>query len=256
MSKMRKVVNIRYLILGMLISGIMFGTGTYAATVISGNNISYVDNANLGVNNVQAAIDGTCTKFSSQLTNLKNDVISQIYPIGSIYISTSISTVSELEKTLGVGTWESYATGRTLIGAGSNGMTSYSANTTGGKETTSVTLTTANLPSHAHTYDKSSSTTGSHILTIAEMPSHNHVVQFAFAGNSGAGSVITVPGYPSTNKSGQYEVGSVSNTGGNSGHTHSISLSSASTGTVGSSKAININNVQPYVTVYMYKRTK
>ena len=104
MSKMRKVVNIRYLILGMLISGIMFGTGTYAATVISGNNISYVDNANLGVNNVQAAIDGTCTKFSSQLTNLKNDVISQIYPIGSIYISTNITNASDLKEKLGVGT--------------------------------------------------------------------------------------------------------------------------------------------------------
>lgn len=249
---MKKTIVI--IIVNIMIAVIISIGGVYAATTyaISASKIGYTDNSSLGVDNVQAAIDGTCSQFSTKL----NNIMEQIYPVGSIYITTSISDPKVVASTLGVGTWESYATGRTLIGAGSNGMTSYSANTTGGKETTSVTLTTANLPSHAHTYDKSSSTTGSHILTIAEMPSHNHVVQFAFAGNSGAGSVVTVPGYPNINKSGQYEVGSVSNTGGNSGHTHSISLSSTSTGTVGSSKAISVNNVQPYVTVYMYKRTK
>ncbi len=242
------------IIVTAVVTSVIFVCGAYAATnyAINALKIGYTDNSSLGVDNVQAAIDGTCTKFSTKLNNM----MEQIYPVGSIYISTSIADPKVVASTLGVGTWESYATGRTLIGTGSNGTTDYKANTTGGNETSSVTLTTENLPSHSHTYDKSSSTTGSHVLTIAEMPSHNHVVQFAFAGNSETGSVVTVPGYPILNKSGQYEVGTVSNTGGNTGHTHSISLSSASTGTVGSSKAININNVQPYITVYMYKRTK
>ena len=249
---MKKTIVI--IIVNIMIAVIISIGGVYAATTyaISASKIGYTDNSSLGADNVQAAIDGTCTKFSTKL----NNIIGQIYPVGSIYISTSISDPKTVASTLGVGTWEAYATGRTLIGSGSNGTTSYSANTTGGNEKSSITLTVENLPSHSHTYDKSSSTTGSHVLTIAEMPSHNHVVQFAFAGNSGTGSVVTVPGYPSTNKSGQYEVGTVSNTGGNSGHTHSINLSSASTGAVGSSKAISVNNVQPYVTVYMYKRTK
>ena len=43
-----------------------------------------------------------------------------MYPVGSIYITTSISTASELEKTLGVGTWESYASGKTLVGVGTD----------------------------------------------------------------------------------------------------------------------------------------
>ena len=128
------------------------------------------------------------------------------------------------------GTWERYGQGKTLVGLNESETEFSTINKIGGEKT--------------------------HTLTINEMPSHNHVVQFAFAGNSETGSVVTVPGYPVLNKSGQYEVGTVSNTGGNTGHTHSISSSSASTGTVGSSKAININNVQPYITVYMYKRTK
>ncbi len=215
---MKKVGNIRYLILGMLISGIMFGTGTYAGTVISSNDISYVDNANLGVNNVQAAIDGTCTKFSSQLTNLKNEVktetLNEMYPIGSIYISTSISTTSELEKTLVVGTWETYASGKTLVGVGtgtdSNSVSkTFKANETGGEY--------------------------KHKLTISEMPSHNHKPQlddvgFATYGSNGGNSNWEYGGnnllFGGTNVTG--------NTGGDGAH----------------------NNIQPYVTVYMYKRIK
>lgn len=144
---MKKTIVI--IIVNIMIAVIISIGGVYAATTyaISASKIGYTDNSSLGADNVQAAIDGTCSQFSTKL----NNIIEQIYPVGSIYISTSISDPKTVASTLGVGTWESYATGRTLIGAGSNGMTSYSANTTGGKETTSVTLTTANLPSHAHT---------------------------------------------------------------------------------------------------------
>lgn len=216
MFKMRKVGNIKYLILGMLISGIMFGTGAYAVIVISANNISYVDNANLGADNVQAAIDGTCIKFSNQLTNLKNEVkeetLNEMYPVGSIYISTSISTSSALAKTLGIGTWESYASGRTLVGVGT-GID---------KENTSQTF-------------KNNETGGEykHKLTITEMPSHNHKPQldgvgFATYGSNGGNSNWEYDGnnmlFGGTNVTG--------NTGGDGAH----------------------NNIQPYIAVYMYKR--
>ena len=54
----------------------------------------------------------------------------------------------------------------------------------------------------------------------------------------------------------------------NQGHTHSISTTSTSTGTVGkgttsdghthtfTGTATTLNNLQPYITVYMYRRTK
>ena len=195
-------------------------SGSYAATsyAISAKKISYSDNSSLGADNVQAAIDGTCTKFSSQLTNLKNEVktetLNEMYPIGSIYITTSISTASELEKTLGVGTWETYASGKTLVGVGtgtdSNSVPkTFKANETGGEY--------------------------KHKLTISEMPSHNHKPQlddvgFATYGSTGGNSNWEYGGnnllFGGTNVTG--------NTGGDGAH----------------------NNIQPYVTVYMYKRIK
>lgn len=157
---MRKVGNIKYLILGMLISGIMFGTGTYAATVISGNNISYVDNANLGADNVQAAIDETCTKFSNQLTNLKENIIDTVYPVGSIYTSESDSTIDSVEsrfKTFVKETkWEKYGEGKNLVGEGTG------TDSTGTSKNFSVSNNSKSLGEYNHT------------LTIDEMPSHAH----------------------------------------------------------------------------------
>lgn len=61
------------------------------------------------------------------------------YPVGSIYMSTSSKSPAELFG----GDWEQIQN-KFLLGAGS----SYTAGSTGGAAT--VTLTTANLPSHSH----------------------------------------------------------------------------------------------------------
>lgn len=56
------------------------GLGTYAATnyVISANNIGYSDNSNLGAGNVQAAIDGTCSKANEVLKSKLNKNLTEI----------------------------------------------------------------------------------------------------------------------------------------------------------------------------------
>ena len=56
------------------------GLGTYAATnyVISANNIGYSDNSNLGAGNVQAAIDGTCSKVNEVLKSKFNKNLTKI----------------------------------------------------------------------------------------------------------------------------------------------------------------------------------
>ena len=100
MSKMKKSMKIPLLM--AIVTCIISISGSYAVTnyAISASKIAYSDNSNLGVDNVQAAIDGTCTKFSNQLTNLKNEVktetINEIYPVGSIYISLSEEKVENV----------------------------------------------------------------------------------------------------------------------------------------------------------------
>ena len=224
MSKMRKVVNIRYLILGMLISGIMFGTGTYAATVISGNNISYVDNANLGVNNVQAAIDGTCTKFSNQLTTLESTIIDKIYPVGSIYISETDSTVTAVQNRFG-GTWVAYGSGKTLVGSGTG------TDVNGTTQTFSVSNNSKNLGEYTHK------------LTISEIASHSHGLGFIRDSVFTPGNVDYVTGRNMTDRIGWSDTEAMYGRI-NAGYTQTIGGDGYH------------NNIQPYITVYMYKRTK
>lgn len=69
--------------------------------------------------------------------------LSQIYPVGSIYMNaTNNANPSTL---LGFGTWQELAPGRVLMGAGN---TNYTAGNEYGEY--SHTLTTAEMPSHGH----------------------------------------------------------------------------------------------------------
>ena len=257
---MKKTIMI--IIVTAMITGVISIGGAYAATnyAISATKIGYSDNSDLGVDNVQAAIDGTCTKFSSQLTNLKNEVktetLNEMYPVGSIYISTTLSTKSQVASALG-GTWEAFGEGRTLIGVGSNGTSSYNtADSTGGKENNSYTVTSGGSISNY------TGTSGSTTLTINQIPSHTHgLAMWAFSGLSDAtagykyglsvgqntGSSASFNGDRSSER-----FGYATPVGGGEGHTHSINHTHTFTG---KSSKIDVSTVQPYITVYMYKRT-
>ncbi len=225
-----------------------------AETLIESKNVSYVDNSKLGATNVQNAIDGTCTKFSNDLINLKKQIINEIYPVGSIYISTELSTVEQVQNKFG-GTWETYGTDKVLRG------TTSKSGTTGGANT--VTLTTANLPAHTHNYDKANANTGSHTLTIAEMPSHpGHVERYGGEENylylSKTIAKQAEPQYYAKRGWVVYEGNELypasTNYGGGGGHTHPISTTSTATSSAGSTNPTAINVQDPYVTVFMYRR--
>lgn len=81
-----------------------------------------------------------------------------IYPIGSIYLSTSPTNPG----TIFTGTsWEAYAQGKTIIGVDTGDSDFNEAEKTGGTKTISL----------AHTH-----TTSGHALTTSEMPSHTHSI--------------------------------------------------------------------------------
>lgn len=76
---------------------------------------------------------------------LGKNILSMIYPIGSLYYNATDST--NPATLLGFGTWEAFGQGRVLVGKSTSG-TFETAGATGGAER--------------------------HTLTIAEMPEHNH----------------------------------------------------------------------------------
>ena len=236
-----KSINMKILIafiLGAIIS--VASSYVIAETLINSKDVSYVDNAKLGATNVQAAIDGTCTKFSNDLATLQTTIINKIYPVGSIYISYNNTNPG----TLFGGTWENYGNGRVL-----KGINSGTAGTTGGSST--VTLSMSNIPAHTHTYDKANANTDSHILTIEETPiglvRYASVADEAWSlgtwGVHGGGFAAVID-----NKEGYGVYGK--------GHTHPISTLSTNSGSAGSSNPTAISVQDPYITVYMWRRTK
>ena len=230
-----KSVNVKIIIV-FILGAIVSVTSSYAIaeTLIKSADVSYVDNSKLGATNVQAAIDGTCTKFSNDLTdlktNLKKEILNEAYPINSVYISYSNTNPG----TLFGGTWEIIGDGRVL-----KGIKSGTAGTTGGSST--VTLSTSNLPAHTHTYDKVNTNTGSHTLTIDYKTSR---VGWLATWNNSTDYVWVA------------QINTTQATGGGQGHTHPISTTSTNTGSAGSSNPTAINVQDPYITVYMWRRTK
>ena len=149
--------------------------------------------------------------------------LSQVYPVGSIYLSVNSANPS----TLFGGTWVAFGTGRVLMGVKSGG----SAGTTGGSETASIA---------AHTH-----TTASHKLTVAEMPPHHHEI-LNYNENGVTTDTFTKNSVEGLIKKGWTGNVMTSYEGGNQAHSH---------GNTGSAGAATINVVQPYITCYMWKRT-
>ncbi len=148
------------------------------------------------------------------------------------------------------------------------------------------------LNSHTHTYSRSNDNTNSHTLTVQQIPSHSHLT-IPYITSNGGDSTATVDQHTvnwsnakhfsnrtggatgggqghthgigrSNQNTGQASGSTANSTAFNSGgisanHTHSVSGTTGEAtqgGTVGNSGSGNAhNNLQPYITCYMWKRT-
>ena len=155
---------------------------------------------------------------------VSNNALKQVYPVGSIYINATDNT--NPATLLGFGTWEAFGAGRVPVGFDSGDTDFDTAEKTGGEK--------------------------EHQLTDAEMPSHNHGGSTSTNGDHNHSySDETFGVYGSVHGRGQgsndmAETTKSKITGTNGEHIHDISTS-------GSDEAHN--NLQPYITVYMWKRT-
>lgn len=161
---------------------------------------------------------------------LKKFIMEQMYPVGSIYMSVSSTNPS----THFGGTWVAWGTGRVPVGVNSNDTNFATVEKTGGAAT--VTLTTAQMPSHSHGAGTlATNSTGSH--------THNLKNQKTTWGASSGNKVLidATSGYTAITNKATTSAGA---------HTHTVSGSTASAGS-GSAHS----NLQPYITCYMWKRT-
>ena len=99
------------IIITIMICGIIFGSiGAYAGSNFYASDVSVnaPTGSNLGSNaTLQSSLDELYSiadkydELNKKINSLKNDVINEIYPVGSIYISETDSSVSDVEKRFG-----------------------------------------------------------------------------------------------------------------------------------------------------------
>ena len=213
--------------------------------------------------------------------------LSNVWPIGSVYMSVN----STDPGTLFGGTWVRFAEGRVLVGVTSGDSDFSTSGRTGGEK--AHTLTSGELASHSHGLNNHTHAHGNHSHTVSSesvshthgisltagsgMSAHSHKVYYDTDGNafqSGKENYRKVNNGPLTGGSfvrtglsgdtadGAHTHTVVGNTGANSAnHNHTVTGgangntggAAGNTANTGSNNAHN--NMPPYITCYMWKRT-
>jgi len=187
------------------------------------------------------------------------------YPIGSIYINADVATNPSDPAMLGFGTWTAFGSGKVMVGLDSGDADFNEAEETGGAKT--VALSIANLAAHGHVQNSHNHTQNSHSHS---QNAHNHTqdqhkhTALIYTGNND---------YLSMNTGGsQYHMSWTASTGlTNDIHTAlAAAVNQPATATNIGATAVNVgqtatnqntgsgtahNNVQPYIVVYLWKRT-
>lgn len=175
------------------------------------------------------------------------------YPIGSIFMTTVSSNPS---VQLGVGTWVAWGTGQVPVGVDPSQTEFDTVEKTGGSKTHTITL--AQIPRHNHSGAPHTHAIDHKHNSTANDGAHRHTINMTSSG----GSVFSVAegqgsGYADY-------VNPIQSTSSN--HSHAIpdfvgTSGPASNGTTGNSGGNTDgttqphNNLQPYITCYMWKRT-
>ncbi len=113
--------------------------------------------------NIDYSASGSLRTEIDLLKQQMSNLVDKMYPVGSIYMTTTYSEASQVHDAIG-GEWEKYAQGRTIIGEGtgtdSNGLVkTFENNVTDGEY--AHTLSSSEIASHTHSIPSLSGTTGS-----------------------------------------------------------------------------------------------
>ena len=165
------------------------------------------------------------SSLSNQISDVRNSQISlnDVYPVGSIYITVTEDTVAKVQAKFG-GTWVSFGSGRTLVGVDTSQDEFNTVEKTGGEKMHA--LIESELPNITGSFQFG----GGHIIVNENTDIFvNATGVFSTTVNSCGVYVQAINGIGYRNKNNKINFAF----GGSQSH----------------------NNLQPYITVYMYKRT-
>ncbi len=180
------------------------------------------------------------------------------FPVGSIFLST-VST--NPGTSLGCGTWGAFGAGRALVGLDSGQTEFDTVEETGGAKT--HTLASSEMPSHTHTQDSHNHTQNAHTHTQDShnhtQDAHTHIVTSQTATTGGATSYehgvldTSSAEAEATEVTGSTTATNQAATATNQNATATNQATTATNQNTGGGGAHN--NLQPYIVVYMFKRT-
>lgn len=173
-----------------------------------------------GTTGVTQTYGDDSTKLAT--TAFVQDALQFLYPVGSIYINATNST--NPGTLFGFGTWVAFAAGRVMVGLNGSDSSFDTAEETGGSKDAIVV---------SHTHSASVTDSG-----------HTHSVTTGLYG-IGSGDVSSGTGWTAKRDA---NYGPQSLTSGSS--STGISVTNSTTGSSGTNA-----NLQPYIVVYMWKRT-
>lgn len=218
-------------------------------------------------------------KTVDNLSQELQELMLKIYPVGSLYFSTTNNNPSSF---LG-GEWNRYGNGKAIVGVDESDTSFDVVNKTGGEKT--HTLTVNEMPSHTHVFTakEHNHTLNNHTHTVKE---HSHTLS-ATTGKGGkhshdfsaigrvlywdaglnsmggltSGTTVQYTWASSTKEAGEHThtlSGTTNtlaqfNTGGSNANTSNITVTGSNSNVGGS---ISHNNLQPYITCYIWKRVK
>ncbi len=157
------------------------------------------------------------TNRKSAMSRLKTYILSSVYPVGSIFISTSSTSPA---TSLGFGSWSRFGEGRILVSQSSSDSDFDTAEETGGAKT--HTISESQLPSHQHFIMNTGNGFGNNL---------ENNVNFAGTTNSRGGL-----------GNNDYIMQAINSTA-NAGKTSAVGSGSA------------VTHMNPYIVTYMWKRT-
>ncbi|WP_270431923.1 phage tail spike protein [Anaerostipes hominis (ex Lee et al. 2021)] len=233
--------------------------------IVLGRTISSLTDKVAGTSNLTNIVQGMAGSVNTAVNTANNAantaeqvkvemdaVTNKLWPVGSIYISVNNANPASFFG----GSWTAFATGRTIVGVDTSQGEFNAVEKSGGHK---------ELQSHAHGLNNHVHSLNNHTHSV---PNHVHTMQGA--GNHfhylGINKSAVQKG-TSYNKPNNFESGSTSyksNTTGNHAHTMNSSGTCTTGGNSGntggnsgnttSAGGGNAGNLQPYITVYMWKR--
>ena len=198
------------------------GNNTFSGSnTLSGNNTFSGTNSYSGASSFAGSVSG-------------QGLINLLYPVGSVYINATNST--NPGTLFGVGTWVAFGAGRVPVGFNASNALFDTAEETGGSAD-AITV------SHTHTASTASagSATGSITAQVGDFGSYQSGSASGVFSVSGASYPSRMQGAAGTGSRPTVDMSIPA-------HAHSVTVDSA--GSSGTNA-----NYQPYITVYMWKRT-